>query len=160
MAKINLRPLKEGDQKLFYVWWNDAEIRKLTSAELEPIIEKEIDKTIAQHLADKNGTDFIIEADAKPIGHILIQKDGRKKYYALYIAIGEKDYWDKGYGTEALKQTCAWFWKNYPDEQIIELEVNTNNPRALRCYEKVGFQKISEKHYQKSPDTFLMRLNK
>lgn len=157
---ITLRTLKKEDKRLFYAWWNDQELRALTSGNFDPIGEAEINQTLGQHLVDKNGRDFIIEADKKPIGHILISKDKNEKYFAIYIAIGEKDYWNKGYGPEALRLAIDWFWQNHLQEQILELEVNQDNPRAFRCYEKVGFKKIKEKKYQDSPNTFLMRLQR
>ena len=157
--KISLRPLKLDDKNLFYIWWNDMEIRALTAAsDLRILPHFEVDQMIEENLADKNRTEFIIEADSKPIGHINISENNRKRYFTIDIAIGEKDYWNKGHGSEALKLAVNWFRKNRSDEEALELEVNTDNPRAARCYEKVGFEKITRKHYDNYKDTFLMRL--
>ncbi|MEI6499185.1 MAG: GNAT family N-acetyltransferase [bacterium] len=157
---IILRPLQENDNKLFHRWWNDQEICMLTSATSELMPFDEINEIIIKHLINPDGTDFIIEADSQPIGHILIKKDQRKKYYSVYIAIGEKDYWGKGYGTKALMLACNWFWQKFPHEEMLELEVNTTNRRAYHCYEKVGFCKIRLKKYKDFPETYLMRINR
>lgn len=154
--KIILEKLRKEDTSLFYKWWNDEELRTLTSGNYEKMSDKEIDKSIAKHLSDPEYHDFIILADEIPVGHILIKKEKNSKYYALYIAIGEKDYWNKGVGTEAVNQISDWFWQNFPDEKILELEVNKDNPRAKRCYEKVGFHVVAENTYKDSSDKFVM----
>jgi len=108
-------------------------------------------------LASENGNDFIITVDQKPVGHILIQKKKRKKHFEVYIAIGEKDFWGKGVGTEAMKKACRWFFKNRPKENALELEVLVNNPRAIRSYDKAGFKRVRIIHNKKNTDTVLMR---
>ena len=154
MAKITLRKLHKTDIPLFYKWWNDKELREYTSGTFESMSEKVIDKTMLGHLANSLYYDFIIECDDKPIGHILIQF---KKKYEIYIAIGEKDCWNKGFGTLAIRAALDWFFQNFPLENEIDLGVNIDNPRAIACYEKVGFRKIRKRTYKKYPDTYLMR---
>ena len=155
---ISLRPLTKDDKKLFYEWWNDLEIRALTAGVSDLLTDEEVDQIVEENLADKNRTEFIIMVDNKPIGHIHINENNRKKYFTIDIAIGEKDYWNKGCGSKALQLACDWFKFNHADEEALELEVNTDNPRAIRCYEKVGFVKITEKKYDNYKDTYLMRL--
>lgn len=155
MAKIILRKLNQTDTPLFYKWWNDQELRKLTSGSFKSINDKEIEKILLEHMANDHGHDFIIECDDKPIGHILIQI--KKKNYEIYIAIGEKDFWNQGLGTLAIQKALDWFFQNFPDEKQIDLEVNIDNPRAIACYEKAGFVKVKKKTYKKYPDTYLMR---
>lgn len=52
--------------------------------------------------------------------------------------IGEKDYWDQGYGTEAM-QLILHHGFNTLNLNSITLRVYENNPRAIRSYEKTGF---------------------
>lgn len=155
--KIKLIKLSKEHFPLFYKWWNDRELRKLTSETFEIIEKAKIDKILKKHLANENGCDFIITVSEKPIGHILIQRKNHKKYYEIYIAIGEKEFWSKGYGTEAMKQATTWFFQNFPKEKCLELEVNANNPRAKKCYEKSGSKVIRLKPTKKYSDEFLMR---
>lgn len=157
-TKIKLAPLQKKYFYLFNKWWNDEELRGLTSGDYEPIAQEKINEQLEAHY--KKGFDFIILADKKPVGHIFIQHKKQKKNWEVYIAIGEKDYWGKGIGTSAMKKICQWFFRKFPKEKKLELEVNTTNLRAIRCYEKVGFEKIKTKHYKKYPDTFLMRKDK
>lgn len=142
---------------LFYKWWNDDELRKLTSDTYEEIGEEEIEGILSKHFNNDNYHDFIIEFKDVPVGHILIQND-KKNGFMYYIAIGEKKYWDRGIGTESTKLASDWFFTNFPKE-ILNLEVNQDNSRAIRCYEKSGFKKIGEKKYKNNKPTFIMVKN-
>ncbi len=49
------------------------------------------------------------------------------------------DYCNRGYGTKILKTAVEISNNLYPGAHIY-LQVRTWNKRAIRCYEKVGFQ--------------------
>ena len=54
------------------------------------------------------------------------------------LAIGEPAEWDQGYGAEALGLVLDYaFWEL--NCHRVGLTVFAHNPRAIRCYEKVGF---------------------
>lgn len=153
---INLTKLKPHHFPLFYKWWNDDEIRKLTSEKDGPIEPKEVDKILEAHLKNPGKHDFIITADKKPIGHILIQKKPRKKHFEIYIAIGEKKFWGQGIGAISMKKAIKWFFKKFPLENILQLEVLTTNEHAISCYKNVGFKTIKTIHRKTFSDTYLM----
>lgn len=155
---VKLRKLERADIPLFYKWWNDDELRKWTSDTYEKMGEKEIEDILLKHFDDDNCNDFIIEFDGVPIGHILIQKD-KNNVFSYYIAIGEKDYWDRRIGTKSNELAWKWFSSNFPGE-VLSLEVNQDNPRAIRCYEKSGFKQIGEKKYKNKKPTFVMTTGK
>ncbi len=54
------------------------------------------------------------------------------------IALGEREYWGKGYGTDAMRIMLqyAFYELNLRRVGLIVFEYN---PRAIRSYEKVGF---------------------
>jgi RimJ/RimL family protein N-acetyltransferase len=58
----------------------------------------------------------------------------------LGIFIGNKTYWDKGVGTEAIKLMLEHGFNNLNLHRIW-LRVHATNLRAIRCYEKAGFIK-------------------
>ena len=80
--------------------------------------------------------------------------------FALDLAIGEPELWDKGLGTRFLKVMLAFLYTTKGAQRIL-IDPRVNNSRAVRCYEKSGFQKIKglpkhelfEGEYQ---DTWLM----
>ncbi|MDP2947481.1 MAG: GNAT family N-acetyltransferase [Nanoarchaeota archaeon] len=154
---ILLRKVKSSDKKYFAKWWNDPDLRKLTSGRPGPILEKRLDKYFSM-MNDKDSRDFIISLNRKPIGHIALEKR-KDNWYETQIIIGEKKYWGKGYGTEAIKQLI----KKAKSKGIskIYLEVRPNNLRAIRAYEKCGFVGAGIKKYPKNkylPTTLRMEL--
>jgi diamine N-acetyltransferase len=54
------------------------------------------------------------------------------------IAIGEKEEWNKGYGTDALRAICDFGFGALRLERI-GLMVYEGNARGRRAYEKAGF---------------------
>lgn len=156
--QIKLIKLRRQYFSLFYKWWNDLDLRRLTSGETNFLSTEKINQSLDSHLASPWGFDFIIIFGHKPVGHLLIQKKKNKKYFEIYIAIGEKKYWGRGIGTVAMQKACDWFFRKFSREPAIDLEVLPKNKRAIRCYEKIGFKKIKIKRYKKFPTTILMRL--
>ena len=54
------------------------------------------------------------------------------------ILIGEREYWSRGYGEDAVRTICRYGLSEL-DLHRIGLAVAAFNPRAQRRYEKVGF---------------------
>jgi len=59
------------------------------------------------------------------------------------IFIGNKDYWNKGYGTEAMTLLIAYCF-DILNMHSITLCTHKTNHRAIKCYEKIGFKKVGE----------------
>ena len=56
--------------------------------------------------------------------------------------IFNKEYWGKGFGTEALRVLIGEFAFKTLNLHLIELEVLSSNSRAYKCYEKAGFKEV------------------
>jgi RimJ/RimL family protein N-acetyltransferase len=151
MIKVGLVRLNKKHFPLFHKWWNDLEILKFSSDRLDKRPKAEIDEFLTKHLEDANSFDWIISVNDKKIGYFLIHKKRNKKYWELYIVIGEKEYWGRGIGTIVIKRMCRWFFKKVSTEKVLRLEVNADNSRAVRCYEKVGFKKVRKNYDGKVP---------
>jgi RimJ/RimL family protein N-acetyltransferase len=65
----------------------------------------------------------------------------RNQSGVLGISIFDKDYWGKGYGTEAVKLTVDFGFR-FLNLHTIQLTTGSFNTRALRAYEKAGFKEI------------------
>ena len=57
----------------------------------------------------------------------------------LGITIGDKDYWGRGYGREAVGLLLDYGFR-YHNLHRIFLSVNGNNERAIRAYRACGFE--------------------
>lgn len=55
------------------------------------------------------------------------------------IGIGEREFWNKGYGTDAMK-LCLQYAFTELNVHRVSLGLMDYNPRALRSYEKAGFR--------------------
>lgn len=64
--------------------------------------------------------------------------DWRSRAAELGIFIGEKKYWNQGYGTETMSLLLRHGF-NTLNLNRIALQVLQTNPRAIRSYEKAGF---------------------
>jgi len=60
------------------------------------------------------------------------------------IFIGNKKYWNKGYGTEALSLLVDYGFKALNFHNIM-LKVYEYNKSAIKCYEKIGFKQIGKR---------------
>jgi len=55
------------------------------------------------------------------------------------IGLGERDFWGKGYGTDAMKVILRYAFTEI-NMKRVSLGVFEYNPRAIRSYEKTGFR--------------------
>jgi diamine N-acetyltransferase len=86
---------------------------------------------------------LVIEAnlagDWVPVGIIsLMNISSTDRYAELGIFIGEKQFWNQGFGGEAIELMLAHGF-NTLNLNRIYLRVDETNPRGIRCYERVGF---------------------
>ncbi len=83
---------------------------------------------------------LIIETlDGEPIGGCGLRfLNLRNRSANLGIWIG-KPHWNHGYGTDAVRTLCRFAFRHL-NLHRIDLHVYATNPRAIRSYEKVGFQ--------------------
>ena len=101
--------------------------------------------------------------DGKLIGNCGLHNVNFKNRKAVIgIFIGDKNYWNKGYGTDTTR-TLIRFGFEELGLNLVELKVYAFNPRAMRCYEKAGFRRVGT-HRQglyrngKFHDEFLMSI--
>lgn len=137
MPKIFLRKIIKTDVEYFARWWRDKELIKLTSGNLDPITDQEVNSYFQGIINDKINHHFIIIVDDKVIGHISLSKR-TNDWYEIQIIIGEKEYWGKSYGPNAI-QAVIDEAKNLRITKIY-LEVRPTNLRAINAYKKCGFE--------------------
>ncbi|MFH1187444.1 MAG: GNAT family N-acetyltransferase [bacterium] len=157
---IKLRKIKKSDLKYFLVWWKDKYLVKLTSGFYE-----KSDEVLTNYFLDifKNIKDhhYIIQYGAKVIGHVVL-KYKSKNIFEIQIVIGEKKYWGKGIGSEAIKMAVKIAFEKFGYTKAY-LEVRPNNLRAIKAYKSCGFLKKGFKKYLQNkykPITLKMEINK
>ncbi|MCZ8512797.1 GNAT family N-acetyltransferase [Paenibacillus filicis] len=66
--------------------------------------------------------------------------DPGKLAYGIDLFIGEPSYWNKRIGSKALKRLLAYLFEEIRAD-IVCVDPQTWNERAIRCYLKCGFKK-------------------
>jgi len=158
MPKVLLRKLKITDKKYFAKWWRDKSLSHLMSGSTKYVTDKEVDEYFSAFCKSRTDFHHMIIVEKKVIGHVFLSKN-KKDSYSIQIVIGEKEYWNKGVGTKAIKIAIQKSKKK--GVKKIALEVRPNNFRAIRAYEKCGFVKKGTKKYPKNkllPEVLKMSL--
>jgi RimJ/RimL family protein N-acetyltransferase len=138
--RLNLRPVKLADAVSFFKWIKDKEVIKYLNPTLVKSIEDE-KKFISKNNKNKEKYFFAIENENKKlIGNTEITLNKKNNTVVFGIVIGEKDEWDKGYGTEVLKLLADFVFFKLKFNRF-ELEVALENKRAIKVYKRIGFKK-------------------
>jgi diamine N-acetyltransferase len=88
---------------------------------------------------DREQTDRGDEVPWKLVGSLgFTHIDWRNRASEFGILIGDKTYWNRGYGTEAVRLLVQHGFNTINLNRIF-LHVFENNPPAIRVYEKAGF---------------------
>ena len=141
--RIRFRSPEREDLPIFVKWINDPEVRFGLSMFLPMSLameEKWFENMIKQPqeeqpmtIETKKGDKWVTIGN---IGIFDIKKIARSA--EVGIMIGEKDYWNQGYGTEVMKLLLKHCFETLNLNRVF-LRVYSFNSRAIRCYEKVGF---------------------
>jgi len=141
--RIRLVAIEKEDLPLFVAWLNDPEVRRGVAMYLPMSLAQEEKwfETMIERPQDTQPLNIEVREGKKwvKIGNMgLFQFDHRVRSAEFGILIGEKSYWDKGYGTEATKLILKHGFETLNLNRIM-LRVYDDNLRAIRCYEKAGF---------------------
>lgn len=136
-----LRPRTAADIPLFVRWYGDPDVRHwlhMSEANV-PTFESE-QVRFQQSESDPTRLSWIIEThEGKPIGvTALVAIDEAHGRAELGISIGEKAYWGRGYGTDAIRVLLAQAFGALGLRRIT-LITDVDNERGIRSYEKAGF---------------------
>lgn len=140
--KFRLRSKHLSDAKNDYAWQTTAELAQLDAAPLLTTSYEQyvVDYTTELRWPTSSRRIFGIETlDGKHIGNCVYYNiDERKGDAELGVMIGDRDYWDKGYGTDAVNTLVDHV---FSETKIRRLYLKTLewNHRARRCFEKCGF---------------------
>lgn len=128
----------------FSRWWHDSEYGRLldlapgqlfSPKRTKEWLEKELEKDPPQMwmfgirtLEDDKLIGFVDLSGVTPHGDTFVG-----------IGIGERAYWGKGYGTDAMKLVLRFAFAELGLHRV-SLDVFDYNPRGIKSYEKAGFQ--------------------
>ncbi len=147
---FNFKPLEESHLDLLCAWFDKDHVKEWWNDDLD---SESIKEKYRKRIGDSVVFPFVAYLNEKPIGFI-------QYYYADKVGdgwwpaemegtvgidqfIGEEDYINRGYGTQMIGQFMVKIFSDSNIRKIIT-DVDENNHRAIRCYEKLGLYFISK----------------
>ena len=139
-GNLELQPITSDDTDDILKWRNNENVKKYFIDQREVRREDHI-----RWLKEKSETgrvvQFIISQNERHVGTVFLKNidyQHRKAEYGIFI--GEEDITGKGIGTAVAKRMTEYAFKELKLHKLY-LRVLEDNIRAVRCYEKAGFQK-------------------
>jgi diamine N-acetyltransferase len=140
---LRLRAPERSDIPSFVAWLNDPQVRQglflkfpLSRAEEEQWFDDMLKRPQPEHpmvIEIQDGDQWV------SVGNCGFHDiDWRSRGAEVGIFIGEKSYWNQGYGTRVMGLILKHGFTTLNLNRIF-LRVFANNPRAIRAYEKAGF---------------------
>ncbi|HSV85375.1 MAG TPA: GNAT family protein [Levilinea sp.] len=152
---IRLRAIERSDLARFVAWLNDPEVRE-GLAIYQPLSQAQeenwYENTLKQPVQEQP---LVIEIESPQgwtaIGNVgLTNLDWQNRSAEVGIFIGDKQYWNQGYGRKAMEILLVHAFSTMNLHRIF-LRVFETNPRAIHSYEKAGFQhegRMRAAHFQ------------
>lgn len=147
-----LRPLSDEYLPFLYKWNSDPDVLYWTEGGLNLSYDAALVEQIYGGVS-QNAHCFLVETDGIPIGECWLQKMNLEKVKVMYpegfdvrridMMIGEKNYWNKGLGTEFVRMLVDFaFYGEHVD--VLHCICEDCNVRSCRVWEKNGFTKVLE----------------
>ncbi|MFC1903149.1 GNAT family N-acetyltransferase [Chloroflexota bacterium] len=140
--KTRLRSKSLADARNDYTWQTDSELAQLDAT---PPLAMSFTKYLSAYVSELRYSTllerrFAIETlEGEHIGNcVYYGVDNTKAEAELGIIIGNRNYWDKGYGSDAVTTLVN---RIFCQTNINRLYLKTldSNMRAQRCFKKCGF---------------------
>ncbi len=168
--RIRLRPIEKDDLPRFVKWIADEETRSFVSLYLPYSLVQE-ERWYEDNLTAREEQAWAIDVQPPDTGlgpweHIgscsLFKINWRNRHAEAGILIGAREYWGRGYGSDALGTLVHWGFYTL-NLNRIHLRVYADNARAIRCYQKLGFMeegRLRQDDYRHGDyrDTLLMSM--
>ncbi len=140
--KIKLRDKELGDARQDYEWQLDWELARLDASPMTQSSFREYTADYAVQLRSPNHARHIfavVTLNGRHIGNCSYYNLNETRREAeLGIMIGDRAFWDKGYGTDAVNALLKYV---FTETDLLQLHLKSLdwNLRAHRCFEGCGF---------------------
>lgn len=141
--RIRIRHKRLSDAKEDYSWQTDPELAKLDAA---LILEMSYQQYLSEYTFElcypsANRHEFAIETlEGEHVGNcVYYNVDLNESKTELGIMIGNRNYWNKGYGQEAISILLDYIFDKTNLERVY-LTTLSWNLRAQNCFKKCGFK--------------------
>ncbi len=145
--QIRFRSIEKEDLPYFVKWLNDPEVRRGLSM-IMPLSQAE-EEDWFEGLLKRSPFERPLAIEIQPDAQVdewifvgncgLFGIDWQNRFAEIGIHIGEKGYWNQGFGTKAMLLILKHGFENLNLHRLW-LRVFETNLRAVRSYEKAGFK--------------------
>jgi RimJ/RimL family protein N-acetyltransferase len=145
--KCYLSPLSMEDAEPFTRWENDLAVAlPLGDEAFVPVSLEKSQEQVVEAIRNHSHVFGILDlATDQLIGRcMLFSLDLVNRSAMMGMMIGEKEYWDHGYGQEATRLLLDYGF-NLLNLNSIMLGVYAFNERAIQAYRRVGFREIGRR---------------
>jgi RimJ/RimL family protein N-acetyltransferase len=142
-----LRAIEREDLDALWRWYNDPAVMYFWTEPYKVMSRAELEARY-DGLSGPGGHSHWLLITAReengpgePIGRIgYVELDRRHRHAEIALMIGERDYWGRGYGTDAVTAYLGYLFHEFNLHKVY-LRVEEYNARAQRAYEKCGFRR-------------------
>lgn len=154
--KVVLRQKRLSDAEAEYAWRKDPDLALYDAAKPISTAYEDFLALYEDDLAHPTPfrRSYAVDLEGRHIGNVMIYNiDLLKGEAEIGITIGERRYWSRGYGTDALKALVAHI---FATTSLTRLYLKTLdwNIRAQRSFQKAGFVRYSTS--RRSNGTFIL----
>ena len=175
--EITIRRMQDNlhDYQLMAKWLTDEKVLEFYEGRDNPF---PLERIIKEYAPSAMVNDLVVPCiflyRGLPIGYLqyyFLNEDEKQNYglgesediCGIDLFIGEIEYWNKGIGTKVILTVLNYLFELQVTKIVVDPEVW--NTRAIRCYEKCGFQKVKllpehELHEGKYQDSWLMAIER
>lgn len=149
--ELSVRELDEVDVSVMARWLSDPRVLEYYEGRDRPHDEAMVrEKYLSGRESDVTGC--LVERAGAPLGYIqfyVLQAEAQIKLgygngatiYGIDLFIGEPELWSQEIGTRLVSAMVDFLFTEKSADLVI-IDPNVDNPRAIRCYEKAGFRKV------------------
>ncbi|MDX1837999.1 N-acetyltransferase [Legionella taurinensis] len=138
---VTLRFPLQSDSANYFKWINDKEL-VLFNGNFKEVSQQEHQQWFDNLFKPSDAITFSIleNQDNKLIGSCSLRNISQIHHNAeLQIRIGEREYQNRGYGSDAVRKLVDWGFSSLNLKRIY-LNVLSTNQRAIKAYQKCDFQ--------------------
>ena len=146
-SRILLRDKDPSDAWDDYSWETDPELAKLDAAPIAFISYSQylVDYTYDLRMPRTTSRQFAVDTlDGKHIGNCSYYNlDKNRGEAEMGIMIGDRDYWNKGYGVDVINTLLDHIFQKTKVDRV-HLKTLDWNARAQKCFRKCGFTECGQ----------------
>ena len=137
--RVALRAWSRADLRTFHKWFNDPDVTVWAGNPYPSLSLEQEERYYDSHAADENLYCIETRPQGVLIGECsLFDRSTKNRSAEVGITIGEKEYWNQGYGRETLALLLEIGFLGLGLNRIHLRHVDRNE-RAHRCFLAVGF---------------------